>query len=1297
MEVIGVAANAIAVIDLSVKVGTLCLKYAKDVKNANADIARLREEVASLQGVTEKVQQLVKGSNGKKVNSSNSLDDVLKHSRTYLRDLNQKLRPKAAQKAIRRFGLRALKWPFKHEEVETLIEGLRRYNDTISHVLQVYQTEILYEVDDNVKQIDQHLVKVDQKTVLNSLPTAAGASYDSHEEQHNAACLPNTRVDLLEHIQAWASDPSSKVLFWLNGMAGTGKSTISRTTCQRFAESRQLGASFFFKRGEADRGGLSRFVTTIAAQLAGFHPEIAPHIKSAIDVDPSISSKTTREQFDKLIRQPLSILPKSFGEALSLVFVIDALDECDQDEDVKLIISLFSSCAEDVNLNMKLKCLITSRPELPIRFGFNAAKGTFQDLILHEIPPSIIEHDIAAFLEHELARIRTEYNESVPTSRQLPTNWPGQQNIQLLVKMAIPLFIFAATTCRFLNDRRSGDPDMQLREIIDFQAENQASHLDATYLPVLNRLISGLPTRRRNGAIQRFRAIVGSIVILESPLSKTALGALLDVPKNVIHQELDLLHSVLSVPQSDNRPVRLLHLSFRDFLVDPEKQGEIPFWVDEKDTHKTMAANCLRVMKKNLVQDICGLVLPGTRRSDIKDQAIQVNMPPELQYACLYWVSHIQQGDVVVDDVGEILEFMRSHFLHWLEALSLIGRASESLKIIKALKLVLTLEGSQELRSFLQDALWLIQANVSAIDATPLQIYSSVIAFAPNSSPVRQAFQNHIPDWMSLPPEPEDHWGQCRQIIEGLASQVNSVAYSPDGTIMASASDDCKIRLWRSVDGVCVQELKGHKVSTNSVVFSPDGTLIASASGDYTTRIWRIDDGTCVHELKGHKTWVNSVAFSPDGALVASGSGDYTVRLWRVDDGTCVQELKGHASRVNSLVFSPDAKVVASASGDHTVRLWRHDDGTCIHELKGHVGRVNSVAFSPDGTHVASASGDHTIKLWRSSDGTCVQELKGHAARVNSVAFSPDGKVIASGSGDHTLRLWRIDNGSCVQEFKGHGGRVNSVAFSPDGAILASAAADCTVRFWSSDNGNGMREVKGHGDRVSLATVSPDGKLIASAADDHTVRVWSADDATCVQNLQSNGDRVVSVFFASHGLVVASASQDCIISLLQSDKSDEGVKKLKGHRGRINSVALSSNGALVASGSNDHTIRLWHRDNGAFVKELKGHAARVNSVAFSPDSTVVASASGDHTVRLWRTNDGVCFLELKGHTGKVVSSISTIVGGVAFSNEMTKGYQSLNSSFGNDLTPNIPRHRAATSVTMVHELPEAHRILVEAV
>ena len=524
---------------------------------------------------------------------------------------------------------------------------------------------------------------MDRKIVLDRLPVAEGASFDSQAEEHNPTCLPTTRIELLQQISRWADDPLAESIFWLNGMAGTGKSTISRTVAQSFAKKGHLGASFFFKRGEADRGGLAKFFTTLAADLVVREPATASHIKDALDEDPSITTKNAREQFSKLFQQPLSKATSSQKDG-PVVVVVDALDECESDAAIKLIIRLFSSTTVG-GQSSRMKIFLTSRPELPPRVGFGAIAGAYKDVILHEIDEPVVERDISTFLKYELASIREEYNDSAPGNRQLSPDWPKKSDIKSLATMAVPLFIFAATVCRFIADRKYGNPERQLIKVLSNQTKSHGSSLAETYLLVLRQQIIGLNKQEEKETLREFGNIVGPIIVLATPLPTSALAQILGIPGPTIDDRLALLHSVLSVPPSADSPVRLLHLSFRDFLVDSYRREDNIFWIDERQTHAKMAYKCLSVLGC-LKRDICEMGAPGKPRSAISSNDIKTYMPPELQYACLYWVYHTHQAGIRIGDSEPIHNFLACHFLHWIQALSLIGKVAEGLGLIKTLQ-----------------------------------------------------------------------------------------------------------------------------------------------------------------------------------------------------------------------------------------------------------------------------------------------------------------------------------------------------------------------------------------------------------------------------------------------------------------------------------------------------------------------------------------------------------------------------------------------------------------------------------
>ncbi|KAM0393285.1 hypothetical protein ACHAPZ_010238 [Fusarium culmorum] len=932
-EALGVASSVIAVVDLSAKVLSLCLQYSQAVKNAKDDIEKLGKEVAAFRATTEELKTLIDGPRSQELKASQQLRFAIEDGRSRLEKLEQQLQPSTGRKRMSRFGLRAFKWPFESKDVKGTIEDLERCRENISLALNIDQT-----------QVNVILQNVDDRTTLSQLPAAEGASFDSYAEEHNPTCLPNTREELLREIDCWIDDPKSKTIFWLNGKAGTGKSTISRTVARSRSRQGDLGASFFFKRGEVDRGNLSKFVSTVARRLAWSTPAVAPFIKSAVNADPAIADKAVREQFEKLVRGPLSKATLTSLCQPSVVIVVDALDECERDADITLILQLFSNLRFAGLLLVRV--LVTSRPELPVRLGFSSIGNAHQDLILHKIPLPIIEHDISVFLRQEFANIRNNFNRDAVEELKLQVDWPGEANIGKLTRAAVPLFIFAATLCRFINDRYLGSPDELLQSVLKAAGTGQGSKLDMTYSPVLSQQVLNRSGSERLDIIESFRLIVGTIVTLANPLSMRALALLLDVHVSKVTTRLSALHSVLDIPETLDAPVRLLHLSFRDYLVDLEKRELAEFRVEERHTHQSLAKHCLRIMRGALQKNICGLSFPGMRRSSVDSGQLEKRMPSQLQYACMHWVYHQTSGKPELSDDKNVHGFLMTHFLHWLEAMSLLGRVKECLDALRLLARWLQTREDSSLLTFVADAERFVQAYFSVVAETPLQIYCC-LAFAPRKSVVRRTFEHAIPKWISNLPKVEENWDACLLTLEGHSSYVNSVVFSHDSKKVASGSDDKTIRIWNAETGECERELKGHSSWVRSVVFSHDSKKVASGSFDKTIRIWNAETGKCERELKGHSSYVNSVVFSRDSKKVASGSSDKTIRIWNAETGECERELKGHSSYVNSVVFSHDSKKVASGSFDKTIRIWNAETGKC-EETVLLVGYAHVLSFATD-------------------------------------------------------------------------------------------------------------------------------------------------------------------------------------------------------------------------------------------------------------------------------------------------------------------------------------------------------------
>ncbi|MGQ4647366.1 WD40 domain-containing protein [Lyngbya aestuarii] len=333
---------------------------------------------------------------------------------------------------------------------------------------------------------------------------------------------------------------------------------------------------------------------------------------------------------------------------------------------------------------------------------------------------------------------------------------------------------------------------------------------------------------------------------------------------------------------------------------------------------------------------------------------------------------------------------------------------------------------------------------------------------------------------------------QDLEMLEATSSEVT--ASSPTIQILPKIDQ-------RSI--FLVTTLKGHSDQVFSIAFSPNGKILASGSGykdkNNCLNFWDVDTGQEIRTIKEHSGGVNSIAFSPEGKILAHNQSD-TIKLLDVGTGREIKHLKGHSKPgdvgslplIISLAFSPDGKLLASGSKDCTIKLWEVSTGREVSTLQGHRKYINSVAFSPDGKILASGSKDKYIKLWNVNTGSEITTLGEHLRGVSSVVFSPDGKTLVSGGQDNNIKLWDVDSGQEICTIKGHSSIpfISSVAVSPDGKTLASGGSENIVKLWNFLTRQEIFTLEGHSDVVYSVAFSPDGTLIASGSWDNTINIW---------------------------------------------------------------------------------------------------------------------------------------------------------------------------------------------------------------
>ena len=529
----------------------------------------------------------------------------------------------------------------------------------------------------------------------------------SYKTRHSSygepvGCMTGTRVDILADLDIWASGDDGRNVYWMAGMAGTGKSSISHSLCEMLDRKNRLGASFFCSRA-SDKTNDARLIV-IAYALARASPSIKFEIVKAIEDDPALAEPTYRnlnEQFKKLIYDPICATAGK-GPRRYKIIVIDAVDECVNLRVVSWLITLILQSAP----NIPLKFFIASRDEDLIRSAFYHYPELSTAFTLHEVEKHLVEDDIRKYIEKSLSDIKSQGLDPVLDA------WPSPSELSNLVDHSGRLFIYAATAIRYIHDGgalyKSRLSIMSNRDP-KTQSKLQISTIDGLYGDILQQACAS----RDVWEVDSIKRLISIIVFLRNPLPIQAITSLSEIDARPY---LTSISSVIHVPTQEHSPVAPFHASFLDFVTDPTRCSpkNCPLFpaLVPSEGHKMLALKCLEHMNCALKYNISNIPKERiwSRRETTNSRENIDKIPEALKYSCLYWASHLAEvQEFGTDLVPTLRRFLHEHLLHWMECLSILGELQTVLKSLRsagdalhALSVSVSLECSEKFVSLIR-------------------------------------------------------------------------------------------------------------------------------------------------------------------------------------------------------------------------------------------------------------------------------------------------------------------------------------------------------------------------------------------------------------------------------------------------------------------------------------------------------------------------------------------------------------------------------------------------------------------
>jgi WD40 repeat protein/serine/threonine protein kinase len=593
----------------------------------------------------------------------------------------------------------------------------------------------------------------------------------------------------------------------------------------------------------------------------------------------------------------------------------------------------------------------------------------------------------------------------------------------------------------------------------------------------------------------------------------------------------------------------------------------------------------------------------------------------------------------LADKTREQAELLRRN-LYFAE-MNLAAQAAESeggLGLVRQM-----LDAWQGKQPDLRDWEWYYLKNLCSAELVTIQAHDrgvNTLAFSPDGQRlVSGGEEGHVKIWNAisgaeLATLPQH--GRTGPASDARLIGVVSVAWSPDGTRLATASADAPIHVWDPESRELMATLRAHHGGTLAVAWHPDSRRLASGGQDGVASIWNTVDGSETHVLHGRAGGVTAVVWSPDGSRLATAARDGYIKVWDAatgDEVLSIPDIDGVARR---LAWSSDGRRLAAGANNGSISLVDPTNGRKLSVFRGQSGSNSCVAWEPGGRRLLSGGTyARTIKIWNTDDQHAVRTLDGHTGDLNTAAWSPNGERIASGSSDGTIKIWDATASNDSAPFRSPDAEISTLQWNPDGKRIASISGNGKVTVWNADTREPQFTAGLDSPAEWLVAWSPDGTQLTTAGAHPTIQIWDALRGAVLRELPRQGEGVVrALAWSRDGKHLAEGGSGKSITVWDS-ATGQVLATLTGHKSGVDSLAFSPDGKRLASAGWDHTVRLWDIDGRKHIRTLIGHRGFLRAVAWSPDGSHLASAGDGGTIRIWRAADGTELFALSGHTGSV--------------------------------------------------------------